>query len=253
MKVRPTRTDSAGNGYYRGENGKYYYGNYKNGYLKETIEETNRRRVKEQKVRNNTPAAPSVPVQPAAASLGGGGLIGGITGIIGAIFTFIATVIYLGFMAVLAAICTVIGTVVGIVWIWGRLSKTVFQTFAEYGVTLETVLITLPIFLCIGIFLLLLILTLVKHKHYVWQLLVCYCIFFLPYPILTAGGLPALANHLVSISSIVTQTVSYAIGFGALPMIVLFLLYKLDAKVQQTKTKRQSEEAVNHDEDGLNQ
>ena len=37
MKVRPTWTDAAGNGYYRGSDGKYYYGNVKNGYLRETI------------------------------------------------------------------------------------------------------------------------------------------------------------------------------------------------------------------------
>ena len=46
MKVRPTCTDSAGNGYYRGTDGKYYYGNVKNGYLKETLEERNKRLAK---------------------------------------------------------------------------------------------------------------------------------------------------------------------------------------------------------------
>ena len=34
MKVRPTCTDSAGNGYYRGTDGKYYYGNVKKWILK---------------------------------------------------------------------------------------------------------------------------------------------------------------------------------------------------------------------------
>ena len=57
MKVRPTCTDSAGNGYYRGTDGKYYYGNVKNGYLKETLEERNKRLAKmrsEQKAENVT-------------------------------------------------------------------------------------------------------------------------------------------------------------------------------------------------------
>lgn len=55
MKVRPTCADSAGNGYYRGTDGKYYYGNVKNGYLKETLEERNKRLAKmrsEQKAEN---------------------------------------------------------------------------------------------------------------------------------------------------------------------------------------------------------
>lgn len=42
-----TRTDAAGNGYYRGADGKYYYGNIKNGYLKETNEERTKRLARE--------------------------------------------------------------------------------------------------------------------------------------------------------------------------------------------------------------
>lgn len=40
-KVHATKTDSAGNGYYRASDGYYYYGNVQNGYLVET-EETKR-------------------------------------------------------------------------------------------------------------------------------------------------------------------------------------------------------------------
>lgn len=38
MKVHGTRVGSDGTGYYRGSDGKYYYGNPQNGYLTETIE-----------------------------------------------------------------------------------------------------------------------------------------------------------------------------------------------------------------------
>lgn len=41
LDVKATRTDSAGNGYYRASDGYYYYGNAQNGYLTET-EETRR-------------------------------------------------------------------------------------------------------------------------------------------------------------------------------------------------------------------
>lgn len=40
MKVRPTCTDSAGNGYYRGTDGKYYYGNVKKWILKRNVRRT---------------------------------------------------------------------------------------------------------------------------------------------------------------------------------------------------------------------
>lgn len=58
MKVRPTRTDSAGNGYYTAENGDIYYGNAQNGYLVET-DETRRNRVAKEGLngRNNSNAA----------------------------------------------------------------------------------------------------------------------------------------------------------------------------------------------------
>lgn len=44
IKITPTRTDSAGNGYYRGEDGVMRYGNPKNGYMRLTLEEQEKRR-----------------------------------------------------------------------------------------------------------------------------------------------------------------------------------------------------------------
>ena len=52
LKVHATRTDSAGNGYYRASDGYYYYGNAQNGYLVET-EET--KRLKAQKAAWDAP------------------------------------------------------------------------------------------------------------------------------------------------------------------------------------------------------
>ena len=54
--VHATRTDSAGNGYYRASDGYYYYGNVQNGYLVET-EET--KRLKAAKAAQNTSYQPS--------------------------------------------------------------------------------------------------------------------------------------------------------------------------------------------------
>lgn len=51
LKVHATRTDCAGNGYYRASDGYYYYGNTQNGYLVET-EET--KRLKAEKAAQNT-------------------------------------------------------------------------------------------------------------------------------------------------------------------------------------------------------
>jgi len=46
VKVTPMRTDSTGTGYYRAEDGTYLYGNPKNGYMKLTLEEQKKRRLK---------------------------------------------------------------------------------------------------------------------------------------------------------------------------------------------------------------
>lgn len=56
MQFRPTRTGSDGTGYYRGADGKMYYGNPANGYLKET-QESARQRAEAQK-----PSEPSAPL-----------------------------------------------------------------------------------------------------------------------------------------------------------------------------------------------
>lgn len=45
VKVKPTRTDSTGSGYYRAEDGTYLYGNPKNGYMTLTLEEQKKRRL----------------------------------------------------------------------------------------------------------------------------------------------------------------------------------------------------------------
>ena len=87
MKVRPTWTDAAGNGYYRGSDGKFYYGNVKNGYLRETIQERNARLAKERNVqiqkqkRAEARQAGNVSPQPSAGEKRGG-LFGGIATIL---------------------------------------------------------------------------------------------------------------------------------------------------------------------------
>lgn len=57
LDVTATKTDSAGNGYYRTSNGNYYYGNVQNGYLTET-EETARLRM-EKEAQNHTSYTPT--------------------------------------------------------------------------------------------------------------------------------------------------------------------------------------------------
>lgn len=47
MKVRPTKADASGTGYYQGSDGEFYYGNPKNGYLNETRETARRRAARE--------------------------------------------------------------------------------------------------------------------------------------------------------------------------------------------------------------
>lgn len=67
IKVEATDTDYAGNGYYKGNDGKFYYGNVKNGYLRETEGEKRKRlmreRNKEEAERESSrePSAPEAP------------------------------------------------------------------------------------------------------------------------------------------------------------------------------------------------
>ena len=146
MKVRPTWTDAAGNGYYRGSDGKYYYGNAKNGYLRETIQERNARLAKERNVQIQKQKQAearqegNVSPQPSAGEKRGG-LFGGIATILVGIAAFAATVALMGALMVIAAIGGVICVAIGIVIIWGRAYSIVPQIFSQFGVNPGTVLL----------------------------------------------------------------------------------------------------------------
>ena len=171
MKVRPTWTDAAGNGYYRGSDGKFYYGNVKNGYLRETIQERNARLAKERNVqiqkqkRAEARQAGNVSPQPSAGEKRGG-LFGGIATILVGIAAFAATVALMGALMVIAAIGGVICVAIGIVIIWGRAYSIVPQIFSQFGVNPGTVLLVLPMLLSLVVFLVLLWKTFSRHKLY---------------------------------------------------------------------------------------
>lgn len=60
MRMTPTRTDANGNGYYRGSDGNYYYGNIKRGYVTETRETARNRMAAEQRAQRPAQAMPMV-------------------------------------------------------------------------------------------------------------------------------------------------------------------------------------------------
>ena len=192
MKVRPTWTDAAGNGYYRGSDGKFYYGNVKNGYLRETIQERNARLAKERNVQiqkqkqAEVRQAGNVSPQPSAGEKRGG-LFGGIATILAGIAAFAATVALMGALMVIAAIGGVICVAIGIVIIWGRAYSIVPQIFSQFGVNPGTVLLVLPMLLSLVVFLVLLWKTFSRHKLYVLHLLIAYAVLFLPYAVCSAA------------------------------------------------------------------
>jgi len=234
MKVKPTRTDSAGNGYYTGDDGKYYYGNAKNGYLTETEAEAKKRLAKASRQSNmsGTGSALGPGAQVVASEMAGGT---GILAFLGTIIAFIVGVFAAGITVVIGLIIGMIGAVIAIVGMWVNLSGVVMEIFAVYGVNFATVLITLPVFLCVGVFITLLIRTICKHKYYIWQLLVAYFVLCIPYAVMARGGLEAVANHIVPMGELITQSMNNALAIGALPAIVLFILRKVDMKVQQNQ------------------
>lgn len=243
MKVRPTWTDAAGNGYYRGSDGKFYYGNVKNGYLRETIQERNARLAKERNVQiqkqkqAEARQAGNVSPQPSAGEKWGS-LFGGIATILVGIAAFAATVALMGALMVIAAIGGVICVAIGIVIIWGRAYSIVPQIFSQFGVNPGTVLLVLPMLLSLVVFLVLLWKTFSRHKLYALHLLIAYAVLFLPYAVLQCGGLQTLAQGLATPGMVVYALLNTAGSCGIFPAVALCLFHMLDRKVME---KRQSE------------
>lgn len=251
MKVRPTCTDSAGNGYYRGTDGKYYYGNVKNGYLKETLEERNKRLAKmrsEQKAENlrvkqkkdSTPAraTESTGASAAGGGVSAGGLIGGIGAFFGMLAAFAVTAAVMGPIIVIGIILSVIVSIIGLVVIWVKQYGVVHATLSEYGVNWATILIVLPMILTLVVFLICIIRTIMKHKLYVPHLLISYMILFSPYAFIQRGGVQAFQQGLMRFGDLLMADLNCALACGLVPMIALFLFYWVDKKMQNEKLKK---------------
>lgn len=100
IKVTGTKVGSDGSGYFRGDDGKYYYGNPQNGYLTET----------EQSRRAH---AGSQAASPARSYSGGGGVGGGDAGIgiIEVLFAAVESAMIMAFVAALFLIALVVSVV----------------------------------------------------------------------------------------------------------------------------------------------
>lgn len=245
MKVKPTRTDAAGNGYYRGTDGKFYYGNVKNGYLKETIEERNRRIAKEQNkqktVNSSVKQGSTSTLASAAVGSAGGGLLGGIAAFLGMLAAFAVTAAIMGPIIVIGTILGLIVAMIGLVVTWVKQYGIIYETLSVYGVNWTTILIVLPMILTLVVFFICMIKTVVKHKLYVPHLLISYMILFLPYSFIQVGGIQAFQQGIMRFSNMLMTDLNFAFVNGFVPMIVLFIFHWMDKKVQNEQSKKNRE------------
>lgn len=252
IKVRPTRTDAAGNGYYRGTDGKYYYGNVKNGYLKETIQERNQRLARESAAREKSGGSAGARGKGNAggtvslaeqAELGAAGTsaLGVFGSILTAIVVFVAAVAITGGLMILTAVIGSICTVIGVVVVWARAYSIIPQIFSEFGVTPWTLLTVLPMLLSILILLVCLVKTFTRHRLYAWHLLIAYAIIFIPYAVMQCGGIEAVSQGLVTPDVLLYALINTAGCCGFFPAMALFLFHTVDKRVRQ---RQQCEEEV---------
>ncbi len=130
-KVWGTRTDSTGTGYYRGDNGKYYYGNPRNGFLTETIDEQNKRRAREEA--NKKADAP----QPVQQNTSGGRSGGGSYGL--DLFEFIASTAGL---ATVLCVCFLFGLFTALLVSWPRYISVLVDCYSQGIIDLPLIMVT---------------------------------------------------------------------------------------------------------------
>lgn len=142
VKVTSTRTDSTGSGYYRAEDGRYLYGNPKNGYMRLTLEEQEKQRqqaeaqasAQSERQRN---LAELDAIRAGAAQAGSGGsdhleslLVAGGLGALFGVFLYCSVVIGLFFSVTTMWPDYIKSTVWGLSHIFGGLTLIDFLRFA---------------------------------------------------------------------------------------------------------------------------
>lgn len=69
-------------------------------------------------------------------------------------------------------------------------------------------------------------------------------ILFLPYAFLMCGGMVAISEGLMMVSGFIGADLNYTLSCGIFPAIAMYLLHKLDIKVQLKKAEKASEAVV---------
>lgn len=138
IKVTGTKVGSDGSGYFRGNDGKHYYGNPQNGYLTET--EQSRR------AHAGSQAAP-----PARSYSGGGGIGGGggDVGIIEVLFAAVESAVIMAFAAALF----LIALAVSIIFAWPNYINLLAEYYQRGQADLMVIMMSAVVIFLIGYFL----------------------------------------------------------------------------------------------------
>lgn len=229
-KVHATKTDSAGNGWYKSNTNRYYYGNIHNGYLRPTKDQLARDAAKNPKQSSTSIEYDSNSSSSNGSGSGGSGL---------SFLEVIAVIFSAGVTLITMVAALIIGTVLAILGTWQYWSRMFIVTFQNKGFSLSAIVATLPIILCVAAFVYFFVRTLRKHKYYVVQLLIAYFFFTLLY---TIGGMTGtlVGESLIGIVFIFIQTsFGYVISLGILPSILLFLLRRIDIMIHNKASVQQ--------------
>ncbi len=228
MKVKPTSTDSAGNGYYRGDDGNYYYGNTKNGYLKET-RQTAKIRIKKEKAQAEREVSKKNHRENMNAAMLSSGYVGSNAAVvIGPILLIIQLAIATG---IALAVSIVIAPAI-MFRAWIGLYGGLFDSLMTEGLNIVTILFSIPLVLCLIVFIRFAIGTIKTQKLYIIQLVLSYIILCIPFGIMGAGGINPIVEGIVPISELIFAWLYSAINLSLFPVFVLVLLNKFGNKIQ---------------------
>ncbi len=227
IQVEATDTDYAGNGYYRGNDGKFYYGNAKNGYLKETLGEKRKRLIRERneaEAERESSRESSTPEPPAPSfSLDQNVKLTPFEKISYTIIALIVIAMYTGTLVLAVTISVFIILPLASIWMWIQAFLSTFAFAVGSGFSSLSMILVIPLLLMAVVLLWFIVETFKSKKVPYLRIVVAYVVLSVPFAAVRCLSFDIIAKKTVFL----TEGFSYQLFSVSLSMMLLPILFNM--------------------------
>ena len=227
IKVEATDTDYAGNGYYKGNDGKFYYGNVKNGYLRETEGEKRKRLMRErnkEEAERESSREPSAPEAPTPSfSLDQNVKLSPFEKIAYTIIALIVIAMYTGALVLALTISVFVILPLASIWMWIQAFMSTFTFAVGSGFSSLSMILVIPLLLMAVVLLWSIVETFKSRKVPYLRIVVAYVVLSVPFAAVRCLSFDIIAKKTVFL----TEGFSYQLFSVSLSMMLLPILFNM--------------------------